>query len=231
MGKLIDLTGKKFNRLTVLEKAYRKNNKNYWRCICDCGKEVFVDAQKIRNWHTKSCGCYKYEMNKERLSKHKLSKTRLYVLYRSILQRCYWEKTEHYSNYGGRGITVCDEWLNDFKSFYDWAYANGYKEEKLPSGTNKWTIDRIDNDKGYSPDNCRFVTMKEQCLNRSTTVKLTYNGITLTRKEWAKKVGINEHTIKRRMYDGWSVEEALSTPANHGNKIKVIRRRKENKNG
>lgn len=228
MGKFIDLAGKKFNRLTVIERAYVCKGEIYWHCICDCGKEKFVSGRKLRENKTKSCGCYKYETHKERLSKHKLSNTKLYRLYRSMYCRCYCEKSEHYSNYGGRGITICNEWLNDFKFFYDWAYKNGYKEELLPSGINKWTIDRIDNDKGYSPDNCRFVTMKEQCLNRSTTVKLTYKGITLTRKEWAKKVGIKETTIKRRMYNGWSIEEALSIPANTSNKIKVIRRKKEN---
>lgn len=227
MGKFIDLKGKKFNRLVVIEKAYKKNNKTYWRCVCDCGKEVCVEAQKIRNGHTKSCGCYKLDITKKTNSTHKLSNSRLYLVYRSMLRRCYYVKTQNYKYYGGRGIKVCDEWRKDFKAFHDWAMANGYDEN---AEFGKCTIDRIDNNGNYCPENCRWISIKEQCQNRTNTVYFAYNGETLTRQEWAKKLGIKEATIKRRMYDGWSIEETLSITPNHGNKIKVIRRKKEKTN-
>jgi hypothetical protein len=144
-----------------------------------------------------------------------------------MLGRCYNKNNDRYKNYGGRGITVCEEWKNDFMAFHDWAYANGYKEEILPNGRNKWTIDRIDVNGNYEPSNCRWATLAQQSLNKTTTVNLTYKGKTLPRKEWATKLGINQATIIWRLKNGWSVQEALSIPTKHKNRIKNIR--KENK--
>ena len=132
MGAFIDLVGQKFGRLTVIERAENKNGRVAWICKCDCGKFTTVISKTLVNGDTKSCGCY----HKDKVSVHNKSKTRLYNIYVHVKQRCYNSKDDRYKNYGSRGITVCDEWLNDFQAFYDWAMANGYRDDL--------TIDRID---------------------------------------------------------------------------------------
>jgi hypothetical protein len=119
---------------------------------------------------------------------------------------------------------MCDEWLNNFSSFYDWAMSNGYKEEILPNRKNKWTIDRIDVNGNYEPNNCRWTTIQEQAKNKRTNIYLTYNGETLTQNEWAKKLDIYAGAIQWRLKKGWSVEEALSTPVKYGQRIKKFRK-------
>lgn len=228
MGKLIDLTGQKFNRLTVIERAYVKKGVVYWHCICECGKEKFVNGRKLRDNITKSCGCYKSQEFKKRVSTHKLSKTKLYRTYRSIINRCYDRNNPNYHNYGGRGIVMCEDWKNDFKTFYDWAYANGYKEELLQNGKNKWTIDRIDVNGNYEPSNCRWATWEQQANNKRQTVYLTYKGKTLTQRQWAKKLGLDDCDIYWRLKNGWSISEVLSVPKKYGNRINNIRNKKEN---
>ena len=224
MGKLIDLTGQKFGRLTVIEQAYVRKGIIYWRCVCDCGNANFVNGRKLRDNIIKSCGCYKSQEFKKRVSKHSLSKTKIYKLYHLIKRRCYDKNDSHYNCYGGRGIKMCEEWLNNFSSFYDWAMSNGYKEEILPNGKNKWTIDRIDVNGNYEPNNCRWTTIQEQAKNKRTNIYLTYNGETLTQNEWAKKLDIYAGAIQWRLKKGWSVEEALSTPVKYGQRIKKFRK-------
>lgn len=157
MGKLIDLTGQRFGRLVVLERAGSDSSKNaMWRCQCDCGNITVVAGGHLRTGTSRSCGCLHRETftNKKHGGKH----SRLYSIWRNMKKRYYNAEHISYKNYGGRGITVCAEWLHDFATFRDWALSHGYQEGL--------SIDRIDNDKGYSPNNCRWATMKEQRHNR-----------------------------------------------------------------
>ena len=167
MRKKLDLRGQKFGKLTVLRENGRdKHNKVLWLCRCECGNEVTVRGDSLRNENTTSCGCYRRERVVETSTTHGMSKTHLYYVWAAMLQRVgvykgVDEETKH--NYQDRGITVCDEWLV-FENFRDWALSHGYKEDLQ--------IDRIDNDKGYCPENCRWVTPKENVNNRRNTIRL-----------------------------------------------------------
>lgn len=163
----INITGKKFNYLTAIKYYGKsKNGHHKWVFLCDCGKEHIADKTSVMLGYTKSCGCFAKKEKSKNLTKivtkHNLSRTPLYTLYYTIKKRCYNKNAENYYNYGERGIKMCKDWESDFKSFYKWAINNGYKKGL--------TIDRIDNNKGYYPENCRFVTHKEQANNRKNTV-------------------------------------------------------------
>ena len=204
MGSRIDLTGKEFGKLTVLEYAYTKNCKAYWKCLCDCGKICIVPAGTLLNGTARSCGCNRKESMRKVATKHGLRDTRLYSIWCNMKQRCYNEKSNRYERYGARGITVCDEWLNDPEAFINWALENGYNDTL--------SINRINNDLGYSPSNCNWVDNKEQSNNRSSNHLITYNGKTMNMTQWAQEIGIDRKTLSDRIQSGWSVEKALTTP-------------------
>lgn len=164
MPRRLDLTGQKFGRLTVVE-FYRSNQRcPVWRCRCDCGNEAYVSTEHLRSGTTKSCGCLHSKVLLERNYKHGGSKERLYGVWQNMISRCYKPNNSHFSRYGGRGIKICDEWRNDYAAFRKWAMANGYDPD-APFG--ECTIDRINNDAGYSPDNCRWTTLAEQMKNKT----------------------------------------------------------------
>ena len=168
MGKFIDLTGQRFGRLTVIERKVSNAGFVTWLCQCDCGNQTIVRGNSLRSGHTTNCGCVRREKITQRSLIHGKSHTRLFYVWEGMKKRCYNPKYVRYDRYGGRGITVDDRWLHDFGAFYNWAMANGY-DENAPVG--QCTLDRIDNDKGYSPENCRWVDMKEQNKNRSNSKK------------------------------------------------------------
>lgn len=199
----MDLTGQKFGRLTVInllsERA--KNGMKIYKCLCNCGNYINVRHGNLTSGNTKSCGCFNSDCSSKRNSTHHKTHTRLYKIYYNMKTMCYNKNSTRYSDWGGRGIGVCDEWLNDFMSFYNWAINNGYNDTL--------TIDRIDNNKGYSPSNCRWVTNQEQSNNRRSNINITYNGKTQTMTQWAEELGINYNTLRMRHFRGWSDKEIL----------------------
>ncbi len=215
--RVIDETGKRYGRLSVLE--YVGNNKNgaaLFKCKCDCGKEITVTGAKLRNGTTKSCGCYCKDKARERLlifNKsdkyvqpthfiHGGKRSRLYRTWCNMKSRCSNPHRDHYDCYGGRGITVCDEWINDFAAFRAWALDNGYSDDK--------TIDRIDVSKGYSPDNCRWSAQKEQCRNRRNTLFYKHNGVRKPFIEWCEQFGVNYKLAHARYKKGYAFEQIFS---------------------
>ena len=164
MGAFNDLTGQKFNRLTVIRMYGRdKYGKILYECQCDCGNVYVTHARSLKSGHCKSCGCYNYDVKIEKSKYKGLAQEEygLYTIWKSMKARCYNPKQKSYQDYGGRGIYISDEWtnpLNGFANFVGWSKANGYKEGL--------TIDRINNDKGYSSDNCRWTDWVTQANNR-----------------------------------------------------------------
>lgn len=189
-----DISGKRFGRLTA--KEYVKTSKK-WLCVCDCGREKEVAYTHLMDGHVKSCGCLQSEKTAERNYRHGLAGTRIYKIYYGILQRCYIEANPAYKDYGGRGITMCDEWKGDFLLFYDWAMSHGYNDGL--------SIDRIDNDKGYFPANCRWVTQKRQCNNRRCNIMVGDK----TLKQACVERGLKYHTVYARVRRGQSPEYAM----------------------
>lgn len=156
MPKKDDLAGKRFGRLVAVRDSGKKNGAYVWECMCDCGTVAYVDGRKLKNGHTKSCGCIRKDGTKKPSYSHGLHKTRLYRIWSNMKTRCFNPNADNYEFYGGRGITICKEWLHDFQAFYDWAMGNGYKDGL--------TIDRKDSDCNYSPQNCQWITLSENVI-------------------------------------------------------------------
>jgi hypothetical protein len=195
--KRMDLTGQKFGRLTALSLVGTKSTgakATIWKCRCDCGKETIVSAGSLRNGATKSCGCFRAELNKRRSKgiKHGFARTRVYRIYAGIKQRCYNPKCRIYWKYGGNGIKMADEWLSNPVVFITWALAHGYNDTL--------SIDRIDPSKGYTPDNCRWATIIEQNthLRQRVSEESGMRGVCWSKKErrWICVVSTNNKTIR-----------------------------------
>lgn len=205
MGYKIDLTNQKFGRLTVINFAFNKSRRSYWKCKCDCKNIKIIEGYKLTSGHTKSCGCLSKENLKklaENSIKHNLTNSKIYRTWQNMKNRCYNKKVKSYKYYGKRGIKVCDEWKNNFLNFYNWAIKNGYKDNL--------TIDRINVNGNYEPSNCRWATKEEQANNKRNNHFLTYKGQTLTINQWARKINIPRETIKTRINNNLKIDKILS---------------------
>lgn len=185
MGKLVDLTGETVGRLTIVKRAPNKGVKTMWEYRCSCGNTGIVSASDIAAGRVLSCGCY----NKEVVRKHGMSRTRPYGIYHGIMQRCYNPKCKAYQNYGGRGITVCKEWRDSFETFMEWAISNGYSDDL--------SIDRIDPNGSYCPENCRWATGKQQLNNTRRNVHIFACGMDLTYAQWAEVLGVSRQSVEK----------------------------------
>lgn len=193
------IEGKVFGNLTAVRFHSKKGAIPYWLFRCTCGVEKVINAYMVIHGHTKSCGC----LRKNVITKHGKVGTSLYTTWRGIKDRCYNKSVKAYKNYGGRGITMCTEWKKDFMSFYNWAIENGYKKGL--------SIDRINNDKGYCPENCRWVTRKEQNRNYRRNRILTYKGETLCFADLCKKYNVGFTTAYYRLKVGKPLDEVFSS--------------------
>lgn len=203
MSAKLNLIGQTFGRLTVVSEAPPKNGRPGWFCVCSCGGTKTANAGALRRGGVSSCGCLSKEITAARSTKHGQTKSRLYHIWQSMIRRCIDPKKDGYSSYGGRGITVCKAWRFSFEIFRDWAAANGYADNL--------TIDRIDNNLGYCPENCRWAATKEQSKNRRSSI--IYQGKCVA--EWSAELGVNAATIYKRLEANWPIEKALFTPARH----------------
>lgn len=209
MGKRICISkGDKFGELTIIKELNPNitpcgTRQRRFLCKCVCGNEVIRHLSSLLHSNGISCGCLDFnigEINRKYTKEQKNSF--LYSTWVGMRQRCYYKKSTHYRLYGARGITVCDEWRNDYLAFYNWSIEHGASEEL--------TLDRIDNDKGYSPNNCRWATLEQQANNKSTSRFISYNGVSKTVMEWSKYRNINEGTIRSRIDRyGYSIGQAL----------------------
>ena len=190
----LDLTGKVFGSLTVISKHSSGNGEVIWNCKCDCGNVIQVSTGKLNFGLTTSCGCAKRNRIIERSTTHGLSNTRLYKIWCDMKKRCCNYSSKRYKDYGGRGIAVCNEWKNDFMSFYNWAMANGYKENL--------TIERKDVNGNYCPENCTWITKSEQSRNQRKTIRYTIFGIEKPLIEWCEYAEIKNSRAYQRYRNG-----------------------------
>jgi hypothetical protein len=205
MRKIQDLTGRVFGRLTVLGRGADRPTPNglreiRWRCLCVCGGTTEAIKANLTHGRTQSCGCLRQELLAVGRVTHGMGADGRYPIWFAMKDRCLCETDPAYDRYGGRGITVCDRWLNDFPAFCA-------DMGERPAGL---TIERIDNNGNYEPGNCRWATMKEQSRNRRNNHMITHAGLTLCLAEWAERTAINYGTLRSRIARyGWSVERAL----------------------
>jgi hypothetical protein len=202
-----DLTGQKFGMLTVISMAEDRiksngNNVSRCKCKCDCGNETIVDASALKSKHTQSCGCLQGEHHND--SRHDIGKTRLYRIWGDMKQRCYNPNNDNFKHYGARGIEICSEWKDSYSSFKEWAINNGYADNL--------SIDRIDTNGNYEPQNCRWSTEEDQANNTRTNRLISFNGETLTLSQWRKRLGFKRGVLEYRLNHGWDLEKAFYTP-------------------
>ena len=206
-GDRKDLTGLRFGRLTVVsEHSNRGPGRYYWTCICDCGSTTVVEGSELKKGATKSCGCLKREQKPPVTKTHGLSKTKLYKIWVAMRQRCENPNDPNFDRYGGRGITVCGEW-HRFEPFMEWALSNGYMEGKVD-------LDRKENDKGYSPSNCRFISHRENLRNTHRKLHDVIRGEDITLCDAAEKYGFPYACLYNRFKRGKRGDELIEPRRN-----------------
>lgn len=207
-----NLIGRRFDRLTVISQAddYIYPNgkrRTRWVCKCDCGKVISAEQYSLKRGRIKSCGCLNIDMIKARSIRHGGRHERLYGVWINMKTRCHNPNSNSYSDYGGRGIAICDEWDNSYSNFRAWALSNGYDEN---ADNFACTLDRIDPNGDYCPENCRWVNAVKQANNRRNTIMIEFNNQLHSLSEWADIIGVKYHTLFARIYKlGWSLEKAL----------------------
>ena len=197
MGKRLELAGQKFGRLTVRDYYERRHGRIFWKCICECGNEICSTVAPLRNGHTKSCGCSRYE----KVTIHGMEGTPTYRSWRAMLDRCTNQNNARYKDYGGRGVIVCSRWFN-FVNFH----------EDMGERPKDKTLDRKDNNGNYCKGNCKWSSLIEQGNNKRNNHIITFDEKTLTLQQWADKLGMHSKTLSARIIDlKWSIERALTT--------------------
>ena len=207
MAHFVDITGERYGKLIAIRYVGRSNSKqSLWLCKCDCGNETTVRLSNIRNGHTKSCGCGEKEnrnqFRNKSVRKHQESYTRLYRIWIGIKNRCNNHNDDHWPIYGKRGISVCEEWNQQYEKFREWALANGYDDSL--------TIDRIDTNGNYEPGNCRWVSNADQQRNKRNNRYYTYHGKTQLIPAWAEEFGVTDSTIRSRIRRGENPNDVFS---------------------
>lgn len=194
--KRLNLEGNRYGKLTVVRFSDVVNGTGTWLCKCDCGNEIISKGWLLKKGAIKSCGCYRRDLGKHKNRTHGLSNFRPYYVWKDMKRRCYDKTRPEYKNYGGRGIKICTEWLNSVEKFCEWARKSGYKKGL--------TIERVNNNMDYCPENCKWVSMKEQLNNNRRNNFLKINGITKTISQWSQKTGIKYDTLWSRVNKGYS---------------------------
>lgn len=202
--------GKRFGQLVVLKEVAKTKQYKTWLCKCDCGTIKKYRRTNVTFGHTKSCGCQMVEIARKTKTTHGASTTRLYMRYRSMINRCYYPKRREYPLYGGRGIKVCDEWRNSYEAFQKWALNNGYADNL--------SLDRIDVNGGYNPSNCRWATIAQQQRNKRNNV--SYKGEISV--DASRRLGGSPQLVGCRIRLGWPIEKAFTTPARTVNRLSDI---------
>lgn len=210
MVRFRDISGQRFDMLVAIERVPTPIGKKgaFWKFRCDCGNEIIRGLRFTYGSSFHSCGCARKGVDRSNVdwpkkhNLHGLSNTRLYKIYYGMKHRCYNSNNEYFSQYGGKGIKICDEWLNDFVAFYTWAINNGYSDDL--------TIDRIDNNGNYCPENCRWADVKTQVNNSSKVRYITYCGKTHTLTKWSEISGIDYHKMASALNYGWSFEDIMA---------------------
>lgn len=206
MSKLKDLSNQRFGKLTVINRSgSTKRGRATWLCKCDCGNETIVQSTDLLSGHTKSCGCFKFE---SRNKTHGMRHTRLYNTWCNMKRRCNNPSSQEYKYYGAKGIHLCADWNNGFVSFMNWAYANGYNDSL--------TIERIDYNKDYCPNNCKWIPFNEQSKNKRNNRFITYKGKTQILADWCRELNLDYDFIEKRMsVNGFTFEQAINVPKFH----------------
>ena len=210
MTMLVDLRGKKFGRLTPIEVVGSdKYSKHIWKCKCDCGNTTYATTELLTSGKTKSCGCYKQDEFKQRVTTHGMTNTRVYNIWQLMKDRCLNSKNLHFYCYGGRGITVCERWKDSFENFLS----------DMGNPSNDLSIDRIDPDGNYEPSNCRWATVYQQAHNKRNTIRVTIDGVTDTIDKWEKVSPVRGNTIRQRLRKGYNTKDAVFAVKFCGGKV------------